>query len=211
MSEFETIANNFDSFAREAIAHVVEIDQNLKAAESGRNIKQQPDESSIAFRARVANADAQLEAARNAHTQMRFNFPGDVEAKTSAMRADLEAAISDKFAARPADVDHDVLTLLNSGILTPSEYTRLFNEASSPTMKRLIGHAAGEAAEKLKDDREAASVLRNVANAGARYSGSQYLAAFDGLTDILRRTIRNPAMSKRYSSLAAPFLDALHR
>ena len=76
-------------------------------------------------------------------------------------------------------------------------------------MKRLIGHAAGDAAEKLKDDREAASVLRNVANAGARYSGSQYLAAFDGLTDILRRTIRNPAMSKSYSSLAAPFLDAL--
>ena len=64
MPEFERFANNFDSFAREAIAHVVEIDQNLKAAESGRNIKQQPDESSIAFRARVANADARLEAAR---------------------------------------------------------------------------------------------------------------------------------------------------
>ncbi len=208
---FDNFANNFDTFAREAIAHVVEIDQNLKTAESGRNMKQQPDESSIAFRARVANADAKLEAARNAHTQMRFNYPGEVDAKTASMRTELEKAISDKFAARPADIDHDVLTLLNSGILTPAEYTRLFNEASSPTMRRLIAHSAGEAAEKLKDDREAASVLRNVANAGVRYSGSQYLAAFDGLTDILRRTNRNPAMSKSYSNLAAPFLDVFHR
>ncbi|MBQ1755154.1 MAG: hypothetical protein IIZ96_00330, partial [Oscillospiraceae bacterium] len=132
-------------------------------------------------------------------------------AKTASMRTELEKAISDKFAARPSDVDHDVLTLLNSSVLTPSEYVRLFNDASNPTMKRLIAHSAGEAAEKLKDDREAASVLRNVANAGVRYSGGQFLAAFDGLRDILRRTIRNPAMSKNYGDLAAPFLEVFHR
>lgn len=208
---FEDFADEFDTFARGAIAHVVEIDQNLKSAESSRNAKQLPDESTVAFRARVADADAKLEAARNAHKQMRFDYPGEVEAKTASMRTELEKAISDKFAARPSDVDNDVLTLLNSSILTPSEYVRLFNDASNPTMKRLIAHSAGEAAEKLKDDREAASVLRNVANAGVRYSGSQFLAAFDGLRDILRRTIRNPAMSKNYGDLAAPFLEVFHR
>ena len=208
---FENFANEFDTLARGAIAHVVEIDQNLKSAEASRNMKQLPDESTVAFRARVADADAKLEAARNAHKQMRFDYPGEVEAKTASMRTELEKAISDKFAARPSDVDHDVLTLLNSSVLTPSEYVRLFNDASNPTMKRLIAHSAGEAAEKLKDDREAASVLRNVANAGVRYSGGQFLAAFDGLRDILRRTIRNPAMSKNYGDLAAPFLEVFHR
>ena len=127
------------------------------------------------------------------------------------MRTELEKAVSDKFAARPSDIDHDVLTLLNSSILTPSEFVRLFNEATTPTMKRLIAHSAGEAAERLKDDREASRILRNVANAGVRYSGTPFLAAFDGLRDILRRTIRNPAMSKNYGDLAAPFLEVFHR
>lgn len=206
---FENFATEFDTYARGAIAHVVEIDQNLKTAEASRNMKQQPDESTVAFRARVADADAKLEAARNAHKQMRFDYPGEVEAKTASMRTELEKAISDKFAARPADIDHDVLTLLNSGILTPSEFTRLYNEASSPTMKRLIGHAAGEAAERMKDDREASRILRNVANAGTQYSGTQYLAAFDGLTDVLRRTMKNPAMSKFYAELTDPYLEML--
>ena len=208
---FENFANEFDTLARGAIAHVVEIDQNLKTAEASRNMKQQPDESTVAFRARVANADAKLEAARNAHKQMRFNYPGEVEAKTASMRTELEKAVSDKFAARPSDVDHDVLTLLNSSILTPSEYVRLFNEATTPTMKRLIAHSAGEAAEQLKDDREASRILRNVANAGTSFNGSAYLAAFDGLADVLRRTVRTPSLSRCYGELTAAFFDVFHR
>ena len=206
---FDNFANEFDTFARGAIAHVVELDQNLKSAEASRNMKQLPDESTVAFRARVADADAKLEAAQEAHRTMRFNYPGEVDAKIEGMRAELEKAVSDRFSARPADIDHDVLTLLNSGILTPSEFTRLYNEASSPTMKRLIGHAAGEAAERMKDDREASRILRNVANAGTQYSGTQYLAAFDGLTDVLRRTMKNPAMSKFYAELTDPYLEML--
>ena len=208
---FENFANEFDTFARGAIAHVVEIDQNLKTAEASRNMKQQPDESTVAFRARVANAEARLESAKEAHRTMRLNFPAEVGAKIEGMRAELEKAVNDRFAARPADVDHDVLTLLNSSILTPSEYVRLFNEASNPTMKRLIAHSAGEAAEQLKDDREASRILRNVANAGTSFNGSAYLAAFDGLADVLRRTVRTPSLSRCYGELTAAFFDVFHR
>ena len=208
---FEDISNNFDTFAREAIAHVIEIDNNLKTAESEKNIRQQPDESAVQFRAREANAAVKLEKAREAHKDMSFHYYGEVDGKIADMRAELEKAVNDRYAVRPADLDHDVLTLLNSGILSPTEYSRLFDAADNPTMKRIIAHAAGEAAEKLKDDKEGSRVLRNVAAAGTHYNGSEYINAFDGLSDVLRRTVRNPRMAKAYDGLAAPYLNIFHR
>ena len=97
------------------------------------------------------------------------------------------------------------MTLLQSGILTPSEYVRLYERATSSTMRRLIGKYAGEAA-KTEQDTESARILRNVNYISRNDSGGVYLAAFDGLFDILRRSAKNPTFYDSYSKLAAPFL-----
>ena len=72
-------------------------------------------------------------------------------------------------------------------------------------MRRLIGKYAGEAA-KNDQDTESARILRNVDYMSRNGSGGGYLAAFDGLLDILKRAAKNPTFYDSYSKLAAPFL-----
>ena len=64
---------------------------------------------------------------------------------------------------------------------------------------------AGEAA-KNEQDKESARILRNVDYMSRNGSGGGYLAAFDGLLDILKRAAKNPTFYDSYSKLAAPFL-----
>ena len=77
---------------------------------------------------------------------------------------------------------------------------------SVPSFFTMIPWAhAGEAA-KNEQDKESARILRNVDYMSRNGSGGGYLAAFDGLLDILKRAAKNPTFYDSYSKLAAPFL-----
>lgn len=207
---FDTIVNEMDNLCRETAQRCAEAYHTLRAAEDAARAKQGIDESPVKYKARQATAAAKLEDARKLQRDLAFDLPQEAESKGNALRRQLEAAIADKYAADPADVDANTLTLLQSGILTPPEYARLFEKATSPTMRRLIGKSAGDAA-RTTQDAENARILRNVEYQAMHTSGSEYLVAFDGLCDILRRSAKNPTFCDRYSELAAPYLDVFRR
>lgn len=202
---FDTIVNEMDNLCRETAQKSKEAYTVLRACEDASRAKQKPEESAVKYKARMATAAAKLEDARKLQHETAFNLPQDAEAKGKALRRQLEAAVAEKYAADPAVIDVNTLTLMQSGILAPTEYVRLYERATSPTMRRLIGRYAGEAARAAQDT-ENARILRNVEHAGRNCGGGEYIAAFDGLLDILRRSAKNPSIADCYDEIAAPFL-----
>lgn len=202
---FNEIIDQMDTLCLETARKCKGAYENLRACEDASRAKQRPDESAVKYKARMATAAAALEDAQKLQRNLACNLPQDAEAQGQALRRQLEVAIAEKFSANPSDVDPNTLTLLQSGILTPPEYVRLFERATSSTMRRLIGKYAREAA-KNEQDSESARILRNVDYHARNSSGGNYLAAFDGLYDILLRSAKNPTFYDSYSKLAAPFL-----
>lgn len=205
---FNEIAEKMDALCRETGQASQDAYTRLQDAEDAVRGQKRPDESPVKYQARQATAKAALEDAKKQHLSVKYNLPTQAETNAKALRRQLEASISEKFAAVPSDVDGAVLTLLQSGILNPNEYVRLFEQATNPTMRRLIAKAAGDAA-KNTDDAGAARILRGVEFAGQKCNGAEYLAAFDGLADINHRMAKNPSLYAHYEELAAPFLAAL--
>ena len=144
---FNEIIDQMDTLCLETARKCKGAYENLRACEDASRAKQRPDESEVKYKARMATAAAALEDAQKLQRDLDFNLPHEAEEKGNALRRQLEAAIAEKYAANPSDVDPNTLTLLQSGILTPPEYVRLFNRATSSTMRRLIGKYAGEAAK----------------------------------------------------------------
>ena len=202
---FNEIIDQMDTLCLETAQKCKGAYENLRACEDASRAKQRPDESEVKYKARMATAAAALEDAQKLQRDLDFNLPHEAEEKGNSLRRQLEVAIAEKFSANPSDVDPNTLTLLQSGILRPSEYVRLYERATNSTMRRLIGKYAGEAA-KNDQDTESARILRNVDYMSRNGSGGGYLAAFDGLLDILKRAAKNPTFYDSYSKLAAPFL-----
>ncbi len=203
---FNEIIDQMDTLCRETAHTCKAAYDRLQAAESAASMKKQPGDSPVMFEAKRAAAAAELEEARKQHRSLSVNLPDDAAIKAKALRRQLEAAVSKEYAASPADIDADTLTLLRSGILQPAEYVRLYDSATTTTMRRLIGKAAGDAAPDAKT-KDGERILRNVAIQAQRCNGGKYLEAFDGLTDILRRSAKNPAFEGLYEKLAAPYLE----
>ena len=206
---FNEIAEKMDSLCRETALTCKNAYDRLQAAESANRTQQRPDESSIKYQARRAVAENELDEAKKQVSSVKFNLPDEANAKAKALRRELEAAVAKKYAASPDDLDANVLTLLQSGILKPDEYARLYDAATNPTMRRLIGKAAGDAAQNVKDN-EGARILRSVEYAAQNCNGKQYFDAFEGLSDILRRVAKNPGLYSHYENLAAPYLAVLN-
>ena len=87
-------------------------------------------------------AQTEAEAAFQKIKKSRFDLLDRAAEIRAQLSSDLEAAGT----VNPADVDANTMRLLESGILKASDFKSLYDGASSPTMKRLIGAAAGKAA-----------------------------------------------------------------
>ena len=135
---FNEIIDQMDTLCLETAQKCKGAYENLRACEDASRAKQRPDESEVKYKARMATAAAALEDAQNLQRNLAYNLPQDAEAQGQALRRQLEVAIAEKFSANPSDVDPNTLTLLQSGILTPPEYVRLFDRATSSTMRRPV-------------------------------------------------------------------------
>lgn len=202
---FDEIISEMDTLCRETAQRCKSTHDNLSAAEVANREGKRLGESAAQYAARHATAAAALEDAQKLQRDLAFNLPQEVEAKGKALRRQLEAAVAERFSADPSAIDGNTLILLQSGVLRPPEYVRLFERATSPTMRRLIGKYAGDAA-KTEQDAESARILRNVDYKARNDSGGVYLNAFDGLCDILRRSAKNPTFYDLYGELSAPYL-----
>jgi len=99
----------------------------------------------------------------------------EAESKAMTIRKTVENEFFDFYHVNPADVDSNMLTIINSGIATKAELMKLAEKAN-PTMRRLIGQKLAD----VKDDPKTAQFGRALMLA----SDDPHLRAIDELRGI---------------------------
>ena len=183
----------------------------VKSAESRYNAFPRRNGADPAYMAKSARAEADLAEARNAFDQMRRHLFDDKRREIAAVRAELEKAVFDAFAADPKAVDMNTLALMNSGILTAAEYNRLIDAstaAGNHTMVRLLAQSAKDMAEKTTGDADVSRSYRLVSHKGKGANGHEYMEAFDFLASTFNRCERNFALTGKWDELTSPVVDS---
>lgn len=201
MSKFNHYARKLNEIVKTAFAKYQSAEQDyLKAERSYKELR--PDADTIAkAKAMIAKEDAQ-----DALVKARSEFE-DARREIAELRRGLEKDISETFAADPEMLDSNTVELLRSGILTASEYRRLFDKAkqeSNPTMARLIAKYAGNRARESKGNGRAdenTALLLGIEREGGYCSGNDYLTAFDSLVTVFTKCQRSPAMITSWNEL----------
>ena len=209
MSQFKSYANRFDELARETFKEITETTDALKAAEEQRKAHPMQPSLTPEAAARAAKYEAAYQTARGTYDAMRKNLPDEARRKVESLRQELAVEVGKAFAAKPSDLDHDVLTLLESGILNDADFARLMHDASTPTMRRLIAKYADDGAAEAENngDRNMARNLRVIAQSG-KEDGRSYLQGFDSMNDVFNRSIHNYSMIPHWDSLTQPIVDS---
>lgn len=210
MSKFNNYAKKLNEIANGTFEEYRRAEAAVKSAESRYNAYPRRNGADPAYMAKSARAEADLAEARNAFDQMRRHLFDDKRREIAAVRAELEKAVFDAFAADPKSVDGNTLALMNSGIMTADEYSRLIDSAIASgnfTMTRLLAKSAADMAEKVTDS-DVARSYRLVSHKGKGMDGREYLQAFDFLTDTFNRCERNFALSTKWDELTSPVVDS---
>lgn len=209
MSKFNNYAKRMNEIANGTFEEYRKAEAALKSAESRSKEYPRRNGADPSFLAKSARAEADLAEARNAFEQVRRHLFDDKRREIAAVRAELETALGNEYAADPSKVDMNTLALMNSGILTAAEYNRLIdsaNAAGNHTMVRLLAQSAKDRADKVNDSNTARE-YRLVAQSGKGANGQQYLEAFDYMTDTFNRCERNFSLTKKWDELTAPVVE----
>ena len=209
MSKFNGYARKVNEIANAAFAEYREKEAAVKSAESRYNAYPRRNGADPAYMAKSARAEADLCEARNAFDQMRRHLFDDKRREIAAVRAELEKALGDEYAADPSKVDMNTLALMNSGILTAAEYNRLIDAstaAGNHTMVRLLAQSAKDRADKVNDS-DTAREYRLVAQKGKGANGREFLEAFDYMGDVFNRCERNFSLAGKWDELTADVVE----
>lgn len=209
MSKFNDYARKLNEIANATFEEYRRAETALKSAESRSKEYPRRNGADPSYLAKSARAEADLAEARNAFEQVRRHLFDDKRREIAAVRAELETALGNEYAADPSKVDMNTLALMNSGILTAAEYNRLIdsaNAAGNHTMVRLLAQSAKDRADKVNDSNTARE-YRLVAQRGKGANGQQYLEAFDYMTDTFNRCERNFSLTKKWDELTAPVVE----
>ena len=210
MSKFNGYARKVNEIANAAFAEYREKEAAVKSAESRCNAYPRRNNADPAYMAKSARAEADLAEARNAFDQMRRHLFDDKRREIAAVRAELEKAVFDAFAADPKAVDTNTLALMNSGIMTADEYSRLIDSAIASgnyTMTRLLAKSAADMAEKTTGDADVSRSYRLVSHKGKGANGHEYMEAFDFLASTFNRCERNFALAGKWGELTADVVE----
>ena len=209
MSKFNNYARKLNEIANTTFEEYRRAEAAVKSAESRYNAYPRRNGADPAYLAKSARAEADLAEARNAFDQMRRHLFDDKRREIAAVRAELEKAVFDAFAADPKAVDMNTLALMNSGILTAAEYNRLIDAstaAGNHTMVRLLAQSAKDRADKVNDS-DTAREYRLVAQKGKGANGREFLEAFDYMGDVFNRCERNFSLAGKWDELTADVVE----
>ena len=209
MSRFNDYAKKLNEIANATFEEYRRAEAAVKSAESRYNAYPRRNNADPAYMAKSARAEADLAEARNAFDQMRRHLFDDKRREIAAVREELEKAVFDAFAADPKAVDMNTLALMNSGILTAAEYTRLIDAstaAGNHTMVRLLAQSAKDRADKVNDS-DTAREYRLVAQKGKGANGREFLEAFDYMGDVFNRCERNFSLAGKWDELTADVVE----
>ena len=214
MSKFNSYAKKVDEQAKAAFEAYRKAEQAYKKAEEqARQYPQRHGMVDASYAAKSARAQADFLEAKQAYDTAKRTFR-DSGTQFNAMRRELAAAIDDAYSVDPAKLDSATLELLKSGILKGSEYTKLLEQAKAadnPTMVRMIGKYAGEAAqargEKYGQNDPDARAMRLAEYNSRSFTGGDRLEAFDNMVSLYHRCTNNPAMIDHWDEFTAETVE----
>lgn len=220
MSRFNPSAKRVDTIARTYFAAHREAKENLAAAEKLYKANRRPSgvwNATPAEVARVAKIEADYEAARAKMAEVEGQQMEQAFADIAEERARLEKQLADAFRVDPAAIDHDTMTLINSGICTSEEYRYLMARADADmnaTMIRLIGAAAEKARVAMGDSskldsraRAESAALGDIYRKSQIGGGSAYLEDFDNVVALFRHGAKVPAVADMWDDQTANFVE----
>ena len=211
MSRFNSYAKRMNEIANATFEEYRRAEAAVKSAESRCNAYPRRNGADPSYMAKSARAEADLAEANAQFEHCRRHLFDDKRREIAAVRAELEKAVFDAFAADPKAVDTNTLALMNSGIMTADEYSRLIDSAIASgnfTMTRLLAKSAADMAEKTTGDADVSRSYRLVSHKGKGMDGREYLQAFDFMTDTFNRCERNFALSTKWDELTSPVVDS---
>jgi hypothetical protein len=211
MSRFNDYAKKLNEIANGTFEEYRRAEAAVKSAESRYNAYPRRNGADPAYMAKSARAEADLAEARNAFEQMRRHLFEEQRKDIAVIRAELVEALGKEYAADPKAVDGNTLALMNSGIMTADEYSRLIDSAIASgnfTMTRLLAKSAADMAEKTTGDADVSRSYRLASQKGKGMDGREYLQAFDFLTDTFNRCERNFALTTKWDELTSPVVDS---
>ena len=213
MSRFNTHARELDRIVKEIFEKFVKADEQLKAAEKRADELKKRENESAENAAKSARAYADLIEARAAMQAARAEF--EAGHKTiREIRKQLESDISEEYAAEPSRIDLATIELMKAGVMSSSEYRRIFDAARADgnhTMARIIAkYAEGEvdkAISRYGENGDVTSDFRQIVFDGKHENGGEYLEAFDSLVNVYNRTERNPALIDNWDELTSETIE----
>ena len=124
-----------------------------------------------------------MQAAKEAFAKAARQIVDDYRGSVDNLKQELSEAVDAANLVDPAAVDSSALALLNSGIMTAADYRHMLERfADNPTMCRMIGKYAGDAAAAARDNRQESAALRAVHIEAGRDSYS-VIDTFNALAD----------------------------
>lgn len=208
MSEFKKYAERLNELAKAAFLEykTAEID----TASRREKLDSMPAKVGMVdadYAAKYARAKADYAEAAANFQKAKQNMANTANSFES-IRKELVEAVKKKYAADPEQIDNKTLTLLESGVLTPYDFSNLMEKAiadENHTMQSIIGNYAEKAVEKTAAaygrNSTQAQVLVAVSNLGKRDPGAERIEAFDVMTSIYGRAVKNPRMIDYWDSL----------
>ena len=161
MSKFNTYAQQLDAAFKTARGEFVETYQRFQQAQRAncRANAWTPNESAAEKQVKTARAALALHDAETAFTEASARVWGDFKTTRRTIRAELEQAVRAANIANPDAIDNNALELMKTGVLSPADYSAFMERFdSNPTMLKLVGHYAAEAAKTTDSRREAAAL-----------------------------------------------------
>lgn len=124
--------------------------------EAARNVLQ---ERAHAAADRTTRAALKLHEAEATFNEVSARVWDNFKATRRTIRAELEQAVRAANIANPDAIDNNALELMKTGVLSPADYAAFMERFdSNPTMLKLVGHYAAEAAKTTDSRREAAAL-----------------------------------------------------
>lgn len=213
MSKFNRHARELDTIAKETFTNYREAETQLKAAQSRADELRKHASESAENAAKYARAQATLIEAKENMRAASDEFEAGRKS-IKAIRDRLVAEISEEYAAKPEQIDLATIELMKAGVMSSSEYRRIFDAAradGNSTMARIIAkYAAGEAEKAVRQNGEfdeEASGFRQIVFDGRHENGSEYLEAFDSFVNVYNRTEHNTALIGYWDELTSAAIE----